>query len=123
MKESDVMLKINGNFKIWDVKKINENCSVLNLSNSDKDNEGNYTNSYFKIFLNKNTPETGLTKEFIMNKEFVMIEGYLQIKPYCDKFTGKIKGYNNVIYPKMVKKFEKNNYIADEMSVEDILPF
>lgn len=96
------MIEIKGLFKCTEVKEINGK-KLLNISNSDKDQEGNYKNTYYQIWVNEkvNNLFTVELKQKL-TKCILSIEGWLKVNK-TDKYT------NLTIYPTAIKEHIKNS--------------
>jgi hypothetical protein len=96
------MIKIEGLFKCVDIKSINGN-KVLNLSNSEKDKNGKFNNTYYQVWLSdkvSNMVDNEL-KHKMANKAMINVEGWLKVLKK-DKYT------NLTIYPSKITEYKKN---------------
>lgn len=109
------MLEISGRFSCGKIKDLGS-TKVLNLSNSDKDKDGNYVNSYYQMFLNEkaaNMFTVDMKKKIANPDDFLIIEihGYLKVS--------KNGNYTNLtIIPKEVKEYKKG-----DVNNDDDMPF
>lgn len=105
------MLEIKGRFSCGKVKDLN-GTKVLTLSNSDKDRDGNYYNSYYQMFLtekaadlftNEMKRKIGSADEYLI----INISGYLKVS--------KNGNYTNLtIYPKSIEEYKKGDAINEK---------
>lgn len=94
------MLKIEGVFKCKEIQKIN-NTPLLRLVNSDKDQDGNYKQTYYSLWVNdkvQNLFTTDLKRK--LTKTSLKINGWLRVK-IDSKYT------NLTIYPSSVEEYKK----------------
>jgi len=111
------MLEIKGRFSCGKIKDVG-NSKILNLSNSDKDNNGNYINTYYQMFLNEKSANmftVDMKKKIANPDEFLIVEihGYLKVSKNGD--------YTNLtIIPIEVKEYIKND---GGNNYDDSLPF
>ena len=99
------MVKIEGLFKCNEIKEF-KNSKKLSLSNSDKDKDGNFKNTYYDLWLtekvsNMVNPEL---KKKMVNKGMINIKGWLKVT--------KTNNYQNLtIYPSEITEYiKKANY-------------
>lgn len=96
------MIKIEGMFKCIEIKEINGN-KVLNLSNSDKDKDGKFNNTYYQIWLSEKVSNmvNDQLKRKMANKSMIDVKGWLKVLKK-DKYT------NLTIYPTEISEHIKN---------------
>lgn len=99
------MIEIKGIFKCNEIKEVGSK-KVLSLSNSDKDQDGNYINTYYQIWLSDKVSKLvdPNLKMKIANKCLVNISGWLKVtKSNDNKFT------NLTIFPTKIEEYKKEN--------------
>jgi hypothetical protein len=97
------MLSVRGVFKCIEIKDV-KGKKILSLSNSDKDRDGNYKNTYYVIWVNEKVSKmvNDDLKRKMKNKAILDIKGFLRVSKK-DKYT------NLYIYPTEIKEYKKNN--------------
>jgi hypothetical protein len=95
------MIKVEGIFKCMEIKEISgKKC--LKLSNSDKDKDGKYKNTYYDLWINEKSGKlfSNDIKRKLKDKCMLDIKGWLKVV-YSEKYT------NLVLYPTAVKEYKK----------------
>lgn len=99
------MITIKGIFKCNEIKTFNTGKKVLKLTNSDKDTEGNYTQTYYQVWVTDKVSamvDVQLKKKLTDKNTLLNIEGYLKVQ------IDKNKKYINLtIYPTKIEEYKK----------------
>ena len=98
------MIEIKGIFKATEIKEVNGKKLMI-LSNSDKDQNGNYINTYYKMWCTEkvsNMVSVELKKK--IEKTLLVIDGWLKVS--VSESNGK-KYTNLTIFPKRIEEYKK----------------
>jgi hypothetical protein len=100
------MIEVKGLFKVQEIKEIGDK-KLMKLTNSDKDKDGNYINTYYQIWCNdKVSKMTSNELKKKITKVLISINGWLKVD--VSEINGK-KYTNMTIFPTSIEEYKKGS--------------
>lgn len=100
------MIEVKGLFKVTEIKEIGDK-KLMKLTNSDKDKDGKYINTYYQIWCNEKVSKmtsNELKKKIL--KTLISISGWLKVD--VSEINGK-KYTNMTIFPSSIEEYKKGS--------------